>query len=62
MPAVLVEMGYLTNATQETQLASADMQVRIAAAITEAISRFFLAQAAGLRSAAPSGPPAGPPR
>jgi N-acetylmuramoyl-L-alanine amidase len=62
MPAVLVEMGYLTNATQETQLASSDMQGRIAAAITEAISRFFLAQAAGLRSAAPSVPSPGPPR
>ena len=41
MPAVLVEMGYLTNATQEVQLANPDFQARVVAALTEAIRKFF---------------------
>ena len=41
MPAVLVEMGYLTNATQEAQLLGGEFQARIANAVTEAVSRFF---------------------
>jgi N-acetylmuramoyl-L-alanine amidase len=41
MPAVLVELGYLTNATQEVQLANPDFQARVAASLTEAIRKFF---------------------
>ena len=51
MPAVLVEMGYLTNTSQEAQLAGGEFQARIATALTEAIVRFFSAP-----------PPAAPPR
>ena len=40
MPAVLVEMGFLTNADQEKQLASSDFQTALVQAITEAIIRF----------------------
>jgi N-acetylmuramoyl-L-alanine amidase len=60
MPAVLVEMGYLTNATQESQLASGDFQARMVAALAEAIGRFF----AGQIPAAPAAPAAlaAPPR
>lgn len=41
MPAVLVEMGYLTNARQEGQLASEDFQKRVATALAEAVAGFF---------------------
>jgi N-acetylmuramoyl-L-alanine amidase len=40
MPAVLVEMGYLTNAADERRLASADGQARIVEALFESIVRF----------------------
>jgi len=40
MPAVLLEMGYLTNATQEKGLAGAEMQTVIAQAVFDAIVRF----------------------
>jgi N-acetylmuramoyl-L-alanine amidase len=40
MPAVLIEMGYLTNAGQETQLASIEFQTTLAQAIVEGIVRF----------------------
>ena len=43
MPAVLVELGYLTNAAQEVSLGSAPFQARLAQAMTEAIARFFVA-------------------
>ena len=43
MPAVLVELGYLTNAEQESALASAPFQARLAQAITEAVARFLAA-------------------
>ena len=43
MPAVLVEIGYLTNPEQESALASAPFQTRVAQAITDAIARFFAA-------------------
>jgi N-acetylmuramoyl-L-alanine amidase len=49
MPAVLVEMGYLTNASQEAQLLGGEFQARIAQALTNAVSRFF--------ANAPSPPP-----
>ncbi len=41
MPAVLVEMGYLTNTAQEGQLSNPDFQARLVAALTEAIRKFF---------------------
>jgi N-acetylmuramoyl-L-alanine amidase len=40
MPAVLLEMGYLTNAQQETSLAGGDTQNALAAALVDAIIRF----------------------
>jgi N-acetylmuramoyl-L-alanine amidase len=40
MPAVLVEVGYLTNADQESQLRSGDFQGRLVQAIAEGIARF----------------------
>ena len=43
MPAVLIEMGYLTNTRQESQLASKDFQTRLVSALVEAIGRFFAA-------------------
>jgi N-acetylmuramoyl-L-alanine amidase len=40
MPAVLIEMGYLTNPQQETQLASADFQNPFVQGVVDAIVRF----------------------
>jgi N-acetylmuramoyl-L-alanine amidase len=40
MPAVLVEVGYLTNAEQEDQLRSGEFQGRVVQAIAEGIARF----------------------
>jgi N-acetylmuramoyl-L-alanine amidase len=59
MPAVLVEMGYLTNATQEVQLSNPDFQARLVAALTEAIRKFFAGEvplSAPLAPNAPSAP------
>jgi N-acetylmuramoyl-L-alanine amidase len=41
MPAVLVELGYLTNAAQEGALATAPFQARAAQAITDAVAQFL---------------------
>ena len=40
MPAALVEIGYLTNAAQETQLASEPFQASVAQSIYNAVLRF----------------------
>ncbi len=40
MPAVLIEMGYLSNAEEEQLLTSADFQNRLALALTEAVAAF----------------------
>lgn len=40
MPAILIEMGYLTNPDEEKQLASAEFQNGIAHALTEAVIGF----------------------
>ena len=40
MPAVLLEMGYLTNADQEKALAGGDMQAAIAQSVFDAVVRF----------------------
>ena len=41
MPAVLVEMGYITNGEQEEQLGGESLQARLVAALADAIGRFF---------------------
>jgi len=57
MPAVLVEMGYLTNAAQEAQLLGGEFQARIANALTEAVAQFFSGVAPlPAQAAAPSTP------
>jgi N-acetylmuramoyl-L-alanine amidase len=40
MPAVLVEMGFMTNADEEKQLRSDEFQNRIVQALVEAVTRF----------------------
>jgi len=40
MPAALIEMGYLTNAEQEQQLAGGDFQSAVVASVADAVSRF----------------------
>jgi N-acetylmuramoyl-L-alanine amidase len=40
MPAVLIEMGYLSNAEEERLLTSADFQNSVALALTEAVAAF----------------------
>jgi N-acetylmuramoyl-L-alanine amidase len=47
MPAVLLEMGYLSNPTQEKQLAGADFHATIVQALYEAIVKFREAQPVG---------------
>jgi N-acetylmuramoyl-L-alanine amidase len=49
MPAVLVEMGFLTNTQQEQQLLADDHQAAIAQALVEGILRFRAAGAGGTR-------------
>jgi N-acetylmuramoyl-L-alanine amidase len=49
MPAVLVEMGFLTNARQEQQLASDDHQNVLVQALVEGILRYRAAGAGGTR-------------
>ena len=41
MPAVLVEVGFVTNREEERLLSRSDFQVDIAKALTNAISDFF---------------------
>jgi N-acetylmuramoyl-L-alanine amidase len=47
MPAVLLEMGYLTNAAQEQALAGNDLQNAVAQALLDAVTRFRDAMATG---------------
>jgi N-acetylmuramoyl-L-alanine amidase len=62
MPAVLVEMGYLTNAAQETALAGNDLQNALSQALLDAIVRFRDATSASASAAAPAAAlPAAPP-
>ena len=56
MPAVLVELGYLTNAEQEAALGSGPFQARLAQAITEAVARFFTAPPPTPAAATAEGP------
>jgi N-acetylmuramoyl-L-alanine amidase len=46
MPAVLVEMGFMTNAAQEKQLTSDEFQNQVVQALVSAITRFRDARAA----------------
>jgi N-acetylmuramoyl-L-alanine amidase len=45
MPAVLVEVGFMSNADEEKQLASAEYQDKIAEAIVQGIAEFQTAVA-----------------
>lgn len=56
MPAVLVELGYITNAEQESALGSAPFQTRLAQAITEAVAHFLAAAPATSAVPASGGP------
>jgi len=57
MPAVLVEMGFLTNAAQEKQLTGNEFQNAFVQALMEAIVRFRDSQSGGSGGAAgPAGP------
>jgi len=47
MPAVLIEIGYLTNPDQETLLKSDAFQVAVAQSLYEAIVRFRDSMSAG---------------
>lgn len=60
MPAVLVEMGFITNADQEKQLVSETFQASIVQSIVDSIIRFRDKQAA--RTAAPAAPAPAPVR
>jgi N-acetylmuramoyl-L-alanine amidase len=40
MPAVLIELGFLSNADQEKQLAGPEFQTAFVQAVTDAIIRF----------------------
>src|SRR5204863_5098443 len=47
MPAVLIEMGFLSNADQEKQLGGSDFQTALVQAATDAVVRFRDAPPAG---------------
>ena len=55
MPAVLVEMGYLTNADQEKQLAGAEFQNTFVQAVLDAVLKFRDALDQGRRPTAAAG-------
>ncbi len=57
MPAVLVEMGFISNPEQEKQLASEGFQTSIVQALVESIVRYRDRAAFG-KAALPTGPPA----
>ena len=40
MPAVLIELGYLSNPEEEKLLTSTDFQNRVALAVTEAVAAY----------------------
>jgi N-acetylmuramoyl-L-alanine amidase len=52
MPAVLLEMGYISNPEQEAAMASAPFQARVAQALADAVAGFFAREPAA--AAAPS--------
>jgi N-acetylmuramoyl-L-alanine amidase len=52
MPAVLVEMGFITNAAQERQLQSDEFQNQVVQALLESITRFRDARSAARTSGA----------
>jgi N-acetylmuramoyl-L-alanine amidase len=54
MPAVLVEMGYLSNTDEEHLLTSGEFQNRIAVALTDAIAAFREHVEQGPQAAAPA--------
>jgi N-acetylmuramoyl-L-alanine amidase len=58
MPAVLVEIGYLSNPDQEQQLTSGNYQDQIAQALLDAITRFR----AHVERSVPTPPPPAPPQ
>jgi N-acetylmuramoyl-L-alanine amidase len=56
MPAVLIEMGYISNPDQESAMATAPFQARFAQAVADAVASFF-AEAAPGATPAPTGAP-----
>ena len=50
MPAVLLEMGYLTNAREEAALAGNDLQNALAQAVVDAVGRFRESQLASAQA------------
>jgi N-acetylmuramoyl-L-alanine amidase len=60
MPAVLVEMGFITNADQEKQLVSEAFQNSIVQSLVDSIIRYRDRQAAARAAAAPARPGGGP--
>jgi N-acetylmuramoyl-L-alanine amidase len=56
MPAVLVELGFLTNADEEAKLASGPHQAQLVQALFESIVRFRGYVEGGRRAAAPAAP------
>jgi N-acetylmuramoyl-L-alanine amidase len=59
MPAVLVEMGFLTNASQEKQLTGNEFQNAFVQALMEAIVKFRDSQSGGIGGAAETAGPGG---
>ncbi len=57
MPAVLVEVAFISNPREEKLLASADYQSKVAAALLRGIARYRRERAARHGSAAPAGRP-----
>ena len=49
MPAVLIEMGYLTNEAQETEMNGADFQNTLVQAVFDAVLKFRDTMGGGTR-------------
>jgi N-acetylmuramoyl-L-alanine amidase len=57
MPALLVEVGYLTNPEQEDQLRGGDFPARVVEAIAQGIARFDARARGPMAPSVPGGPP-----
>ena len=60
MPAVLVEVAFISNAEEEKKLKSPEFQQAVAEAVARAVARFFSRRVPGAARATPAATPPPP--